>query len=219
MGQIFRPRANSFARIAILLFALALVLPVTVGFVWVRSPYRTGLGRTPEQPVPFSHQHHVSGLGIDCRYCHTSVEHAAFAGLPATEICMTCHSQIWTNAVMLEPVRNSWRTGQPLRWTRVNDLPDFVYFNHAAHVGHGVGCTTCHGQVGDMPLMRQSAPLLMSWCLDCHRQPERYVRPRERVFDPVWTPPENQWALGRELVRHYRIRPAREITDCYTCHR
>ena len=219
MAQIFRPRANYFAKIAIGVLALAIVLPFGLGFALVRSPYYTGVGRTPEQPVPFSHQHHVSGLGIDCRYCHTSVEHAGFAGLPATEICMTCHSQLWTNAAMLEPVRKSWRTGQPLRWTRVNDLPDFVYFNHAAHVSHGVGCTTCHGQVGEMPLMRQSAPLLMAWCLECHREPERHLRPRERVFDPVWRPPENQLAMSRELARAYHVRPAKEITECYTCHR
>jgi hypothetical protein len=115
-------------------------------------------------------------------------------------------------------VRESWRTGKPLRWTRVNDLPDYVYFNHGIHVSHGVGCTTCHGPVGRMPLVRQSATLFMSWCLECHREPERYVRPRERVFDPDWAPPENQLAVGRELVAQYHIR-AGSLTDCYTCHR
>jgi hypothetical protein len=219
MGQIFRPRANSFARIALVILSALVILPFALGFAYVRSPFHTGVDRTPEQPVPFSHQHHVSGLGLDCRYCHTSVERAAFAGIPATETCMTCHSQLWTNARVLEPVRESWRTNRPLRWTRVNDLPDYVYFNHGIHVTHGVGCTTCHGPVGNMPLMRQSATLFMSWCLDCHRHPERYVRPRERVFDPDWTPPDDQLAAGRELVAEYRVRPAGEITGCYTCHR
>lgn len=219
MGQIFRPRANSFARIALLILLAVLILPFALGFAYVRSPYRSGIGRTPEQPVPFSHEHHVSGLGLDCRYCHTSVERAAFAGLPPTETCMTCHSRLWTNAAMLAPIRESWRTGQPLRWTRVNDLPDYVYFNHGMHVIHGVGCTTCHGPVGAMPLMRKSESLFMAWCLDCHRNPERYVRPRDRVFDPYWAPPEDQRAQGRQLVAEYHIRPAGEITGCYTCHR
>jgi hypothetical protein len=218
VGQIFRPRADSFARIALGVLLALIVLPFALGFALVRSPYSSGVGHTPEQPVPFSHEHHTSGLGIDCRYCHTSVEHAAFAGIPATEICMTCHSRIWTHAAMLEPVRESWRTGKPLRWTRVNDLPDYVYFNHGIHVSHGVGCTTCHGPVGRMPLVRQSATLFMSWCLECHREPERYVRPRERVFDPDWAPPENQLAVGRALVAQYHIR-AGSLTDCYTCHR
>jgi hypothetical protein len=218
VGQIFRPRANSFARIALGVLLALILLPFALGFALVRSPYSSGVGRTPEQPVPFSHEHHTRGLGIDCRYCHASVEHAAFAGIPATEICMTCHSQLWTDAAMLEPVRESWRTNQPLRWIRVNDLPDYVYFNHGIHVSHGVGCTTCHGPVGRMPLMRQSASLFMEWCLECHRNPERYVRPREHVFDPDWTPPENQQAVGRELVAQYRIRTG-SITDCYTCHR
>jgi hypothetical protein len=218
VGQIFRPRADSFARIALGVLLALIVLPFALGFALVRSPYSSGVGHAPEQPVPFSHEHHTSGLGIDCRYCHASVEHAAFAGIPATEICMTCHSRIWTHAAMLEPVRESWRTGKPLRWTRVNDLPDYVYFNHGIHVSHGVGCTTCHGPVGRMPLVRQSATLFMSWCLECHREPERYVRPRERVFDPDWAPPENQPAAGRALVAQYHIR-AGSLTDCYTCHR
>jgi hypothetical protein len=218
MGQIFRPRANSFARIALLGLALLIVLPFGIGFALVRSPYSTGVDDVPHQPVPFSHQHHVSGLGIDCRYCHTSVEQAAFAGIPSTETCITCHSQIWTDAALLEPVRESWRTGKPLRWTRVYDLPDFVYFNHAIHVSHGIGCTTCHGTVGRMPLTRQATPLFMSWCLDCHRAPEKYVRPRKHVFDPDWTPPQDQLAQGRRLVHEYRIRVGK-LTDCSVCHR
>jgi hypothetical protein len=218
VGQIFRPRANSFVRIALLGTLALFVLPFALGLGYVRSPYYTGVGHAPEQPVPFSHEHHASGLGLDCRYCHTSVEDAAFAGMPSTETCMTCHSQLWTNARMLEPVRESWRTGEPLRWVRVNDLPDYVYFHHGMHVRHGVACATCHGPVGAMPLTRKSETLFMAWCLDCHRHPERYVRPRERVFDTLWTPPENSAAQGRRLVAEYRVR-GREITECSTCHR
>ncbi|BBL75809.1 cytochrome c3 family protein [Methylomagnum ishizawai] len=218
MAQIFHPRADAYARI-ILGTVLALVLlGASVGLAWVRSPYATGVGAIPRQPVPFSHKHHVGGLGLDCRYCHASVERAASAGMPATETCMTCHSQVWTQAAMLAPVRDSWRTGQPLRWTRVYDLPDFVYFNHSAHIVHGVGCTTCHGPVGEMPLLRQEHSLLMSWCLDCHREPSRQLRPRAAVFDPAWRPVGDPASAGPALARDYRVRGV-GLTDCYTCHR
>jgi hypothetical protein len=218
MAQIFRPKANAFAWIAILVAVLLIALPVGLGFALVRSPYSSGLGATPPQPVPFSHSHHVGGLGIDCRYCHTSVEQSSFAGLPPTETCMTCHSQLWTQAGMLEPVRESLRTGKPLRWVRVYDLPDFVYFNHGIHVSKGVGCVSCHARVDRMPLMFQASTLFMSWCLECHRAPERFIRPREHVFDMDWTPAEDQLALGRRLVKEYHIRVG-QLTDCYVCHR
>jgi NAD-dependent SIR2 family protein deacetylase len=170
------------------------------------------------QPVPFSHKHHVSGLGIDCRYCHTAVEQSAFAGIPSTSTCMNCHSQIWTNSPMLEPVRESYRTGQPLRWTRVHNLAEFAYFNHSIHVNKGVGCATCHGPVDQMPLIAQQESLLMEWCLDCHRNPEQYLRPREEVFNMSWTAPANQSELGLELVRKYNVR-TEQLTDCSVCHR
>ena len=191
------------------------------GLAWVlselnRSSYVTEVNIPREQPVPFSHRHHVSGLGIDCRYCHTSVEDSSFAGIPATETCMSCHSQIWASSPMLEPVRASFRTNQSLRWTRVNDLPEFVYFNHSIHVKKGVGCATCHGRVDQMPLTWRQHTLYMEWCLECHRQPERFVRPREEVFNMEWTPPANQLEVGRKLVAEYKIR---KLTDCYTCHR
>jgi hypothetical protein len=169
-----------------------------------------------EQPVPFSHKHHVSGLGIDCRYCHTAVETSSFAGIPPTETCMSCHSQIWFDSPMLEPVRASFQTGRALHWTRVHDLPDFVYFNHSIHLEKGVGCSTCHGRVDQMPLTLAEHSLLMEWCLDCHRMPERFVRPRGYIFRMDWTPPANQLTLGRRLVKEYGIR---KLTDCYTCHR
>jgi hypothetical protein len=168
--------------------------------------------------VPFSHKHHVSGLGIDCRYCHTAVEQSAFAGIPSTSTCMNCHSQIWTNSPMLEPVRESYRTGRPLRWTRVHNLAEFAYFNHSIHVNKGVGCATCHGPVDQMPLVAQEKSLLMEWCLDCHRNPEQYLRPRDEVFNMSWTAPPNQSELGLELIRKYNVR-TEQLTDCSVCHR
>jgi hypothetical protein len=182
--------------------------------------------------VPFSHQHHVTGLGIDCRYCHTSVETSSFAGIPPTKTCMNCHSQIWTNAPMLEPVRASYRSGESLQWTRVNQLPDFVYFNHSIHINKGVGCNTCHGAVDQMPLMYQYASLQMEWCLECHRAPEKNLRPRSEVFNMRYEPPTqdqpvvvggqsytDQESLGKALVAQYKVRNVQDITSCNTCHR
>ena len=218
MAQIFRPRANAFAKIIIFGAVFFLAALFGIGYALVRSPYATGVGVAPRQPVPFSHKHHVNSLGIDCRYCHTSVENSSFAGIPPTETCMTCHSQLWTNAEMLEPVRASLRTGTPLRWTRVHDLPDFVYFNHSIHIHQGIGCVTCHGRVDQMPLTWQVQNFHMRWCLDCHRAPERFIRPREHVFELDWKPPENQLELGRKLVEEYNIHTA-QLTDCSICHR
>jgi len=197
-----------------------------------RSPYTTYAGVARPQPVPFSHQHHVGGLGIDCRYCHTSVEVSSFAGIPPTKTCMNCHSQIWSNAPLLEPVRESFRSGQSLVWTRVNDLPDFVYFNHSIHIAKGVGCNTCHGPVDRMPLMYNQASLQMEWCLDCHRAPEKYLRPREQVFNMRYEQPSpfkpvsldgktynEQISLGKALVSKYKLRSVQDITSCSTCHR
>ena len=171
------------------------------------------------QPVPFSHEHHVAGLGIDCRYCHTAVEVSSFAGIPPTATCMNCHSQIWSGSDVLKPLRDSFQTGTPIRWTRVHNLPDFVYFNHSIHVRKGVGCVTCHGPVDRMPLMWQDQTLQMEWCLDCHRAPEQYLRPREQVFNMNWRPDREQRVLGRQLVKQYNIRNPRELTSCSTCHR
>jgi hypothetical protein len=219
MSQIFHRSTNTISRISIF-GALA-----GVGFLlWVlaivnRSSYVTGAGVVVAQPVQFSHAHHVGGLGIDCRYCHTSVEQAAFANVPPTRTCMNCHSQIWAQSAMLEPVRASFRDGVPLSWRRVHDLPDFVYFNHSIHVAKGVGCATCHGPVDRMPLMYQYASLNMDWCLECHRNPERFVRPREEVFNMAYEPPADQAALGARLMKEYDIQDARLLTSCSTCHR
>jgi hypothetical protein len=176
----------------------------------------TEAGVVREQPVPFSHKHHVADAGIDCRYCHTSVEESSFAGLPATEICMRCHSHLFTDSEILEPVRASFRTGEPLEWTRVHDLPDFVYFNHSIHVHKGIGCSTCHGPVHKMPLMWREHTLHMEWCLECHREPERFVRPRDQIYNMDWQPPSDQLALGKRLVEEYHIS---RKTDCSICHR
>jgi Cytochrome c7 and related cytochrome c len=181
-----------------------------------RSPWMTQAYVPREQPIQFSHERHVAGNGIDCRYCHTSVENSSFAGIPPTKTCMNCHSQIFSTSPFLEPVRDSFRTGRSIQWVRVNDLPDFVYFNHSIHVNKGVGCTTCHGPVDRMPLMRQEASLQMGWCVNCHRHPEQFVRPREAVFSVDYEPPPNQLELGERLVAEYHIQ---KLTSCSTCHR
>jgi hypothetical protein len=214
MAQIFHRSANTLSRVTIFgaVFIAGFVLWLIGGIV--RSPYMTNQGVHREQPVPFSHQHHVAGLGIDCRYCHTTVETSSFAGIPPTSTCMNCHSQIWTNAEMLEPVRASYRTGQPLHWVRVHRLPDFVHFNHSIHVAKGVGCATCHGRVDKMNLMYQASPLTMEWCLDCHRAPEKYLRPQEEVFNMGYVA-KDQETLGPQLVKKYAVR---SLTHCSTCH-
>jgi hypothetical protein len=216
--QLFPRWATLVARIGLASLAGAPILLVSLLMALQYTPYVTGQSLTPEQPVPFSHAHHVGGLGLDCRYCHTSVEHTRFAGLPPTHTCMTCHSQLWTNAAMLEPVRRSLADGIPIRWRRVNRLPDYVYFDHSIHIAKGVGCTTCHGDVDRMPLMRQAAPLTMGWCLDCHRNPAPNLRPESELFAGSWTPPQDQAARGVMLMRHYHISIA-HLTDCSICHR
>ena len=217
MAQIFHASSNSLAKVSI-----AGALLTLCGIVWAAyrlnaGSFTTAVRVAPDQPVPFSHKHHVADDGIDCRYCHTSVETSAFAGLPPTETCMSCHSLLWTDAEMLEPVRASYRTGKSLEWTRVHDLPDFVYFNHSIHVNKGIGCSTCHGRVDQMPLMYKVNTLYMQWCVDCHRHPERQVRPREEVFNIAYeTPAPNQDEIGPKLVSLYKIQ---SLTDCVTCHR
>ena len=216
MAQLFHPSTNTLAKVSILgavIIAGALGAAVTE---ISRSPYVTRAQDAREQPVPFSHKHHVSGLGIDCRYCHTSVETSAFAGIPPTKTCMTCHSQIWVDSPMLEPVRESFRTDTSLEWTRVHDLADFVYFNHSIHVTKGVGCDTCHGRVDQMPLTWKEETLQMEWCLECHRAPEQFIRPREEVFNYEYVPPVDQLTLGRELVEMYDIQ---KLDNCSVCHR
>ena len=217
MAAIFGPRANLVTNAT--LIALAALALFAAFLIWAvpRMQYNTQVSLTPPQPVPFSHQHHVSGLGIDCRYCHTSVEVSSSAGLPATETCMTCHSQIWANAAMLAPVRQSLAENKPLRWGRVYTLPDYVYFDHSIHVAKGVGCTECHGPIGDMPLTRRATDMTMRWCLDCHRNPAPRLRPREAVFNAHWQRTADT-PSGAQLMAAYRIHP-KTLTDCTVCHR
>jgi hypothetical protein len=219
MSQIFPRSANALARTS-----LAGVLGLVLFLGWVvftlfRSGWATKQNELVEQPVPFSHAHHVGGVGIDCRYCHTSVETSAFAGIPPTQTCMNCHSQIWSDSPMLEPVRASLRDNTNLTWTRVHNLPDFVYFNHKIHVNQGVGCATCHGPVDQMPLMYQASSLLMEWCLDCHRAPEQYLRPRAEVFNMAYEAPADQIDLGLRLKAQYNVAEAQHLTSCSVCHR
>ena len=212
--QIFHPSINAFSK-ATIFGGLIVVAVIAVGWDQLnRSSYLTEADVVRDQPVPFSHKHHVAGLGIDCRYCHTTVETSSFAGIPATEVCMSCHSQIWKDSTMLEPVRESYRTGKPLKWTRVHDLPDFVYFDHSIHISKGVGCESCHGRVDEMPLMRRSETLQMSWCLKCHRHPETAIRDVKEIFrfGQSLTRPD---AENVEAVRS----KSKEILDCATCHR
>src|SRR5688500_5782987 len=185
----------------------------------MRSPYVNEVGVVRDQPVPFSHKHHVAGLGIDCRYCHTSVETSSFAGIPPTKTCMNCHSQVWADSPMLEPVRSSFRENKPIHWTRVNDLADFVYFDHSIHVRKGVSCQTCHGNVDEMPLMWREQTLHMEWCLRCHRDPAQFVVPRENVFQMLHGERTEGGATGQQLVRDYHIDAPNKLTNCSVCHR
>lgn len=218
MAQLFPKSANKLAPASIV--ALLLVAGGAVGSLLALdyAGFNQRRGETVEQPVPFSHEHHVSGLGIDCRYCHTAVEKSASAGIPPTSTCYNCHKLVWNEAPMLEPVRSSYRTGKPLEWTKVHDLPDFTYFNHSIHVAKGIGCATCHGPVDQMRLMRVEKPMQMRWCLECHRNPEKFIRPKEEIFNMTWKA-KDQETLGRELVKKYDVRPPAQITSCGTCHR
>ena len=218
MPQLFRPRADTVLRVVVGLIIAAPIALIGYGRMVEGSSYVTEQNIVVPQPVPFSHEHHVGGLGLDCRNCHTSVTKAAFAGFPPTETCMTCHSQLWTNAQMLAPVRASLASGEPLRWHKVHKLPGYVYFDHSIHIAKGVGCSTCHGAVQTMPLMRQDKPLTMQWCLDCHRDPARYLRSRSEVFDMKWTAPSDQLERGRQLLVQYHIE-TEHLTDCSKCHR
>jgi cytochrome c7-like protein len=216
MPQIFHRSTNTLSKVS--LAGILLLVGGLIGLAMLlgRSSYVTRAQEYVEQPVQFSHLHHVLDDGIDCRYCHTSVETSSFAGIPPTKTCMNCHSQIWQSAPILEPVRASFREDKPMQWIRVHDLPDFVYFNHSIHVKKGMGCETCHGRVDQMPLMRQENSLQMEWCINCHRNPQSFVRPREEVFTMGYRPREDQSTLGPKLVAAYNIKPS---TDCSTCHR
>ena len=216
MAQIFHRSTNTISRVSIY---GAVILIAILGYavnVVNQTSYVTEVHNARPQPVPFSHKHHVGELGLDCRYCHSSVEVSSSAGMPPTQTCMACHSQIWTGAAILEPVRASYRDSTPISWTRVNALPDFVYFNHSIHVAKGVGCTTCHGPVAEMNITWRENSLYMRWCLECHNAPEKYLRPRSEVFNAFYKLPADQAALGNRLMAEYKVQ---KLTTCTTCHR
>jgi hypothetical protein len=216
MPQIFHRSANTLSKLSLAGLLIVVASGILFAMILGRSSYVTRAHEFVEQPVQFSHRHHVLDDGIDCRYCHTSVETSSFAGIPPTKTCMNCHSQIWATAPILEPVRASFRDDRPIRWIRVHDLPDFVYFNHSVHVKKGMGCETCHGRIDEMPLTLQENTLQMDWCLNCHRNPENYVRPRSEIYTMGYKPPVPQSVIGPQLVKEYGIRGN---TSCSTCHR
>ncbi|HKO18116.1 MAG TPA: cytochrome c3 family protein [Acidobacteriaceae bacterium] len=207
MAQVFDRSSNALARASLVLTGL---IVIALGFTLdelQRSPWVTRQGQRADQPIPFSHEHHVEGLGIQCQYCHTTVEVSSYAGIPPTKTCINCHSQIWTNAPLLQPVRQSWATGASIPWIRIHDLPDYVYFNHSIHVNKGIGCASCHGRVDKMPLMYQENSLQMEWCLNCHRNPVENIRPTSEIYNmawegasrahPVWCAPTGKAADGK----------------------
>jgi hypothetical protein len=216
MAQIFHRSANSVARFSLLIAVVAATLGLVGVLGAARAPYYTRQNIVRDQPIQFSHKHHVGDDGIDCRYCHSGVENSAQAGIPPTKTCMNCHSVLYNNAAYLEPVRESYRTDKSIVWVKVHRLPDFVYFNHSIHVNKGVGCSTCHGRVDQMPLMYKVNTLYMQWCIECHRDPAQFVRPRDQVFNITYQYPSDQSDLGARLVKEYKIQ---SLTDCVTCHR
>lgn len=216
MAQIFDRSSNALARMSLVLTGLIVIaLGVTLNELQ-RSPWVTRQGQRADQPVPFSHKHHVEGLGLQCQYCHVSVEESSYAGIPPTRTCMNCHAQIWTDAALLEPVRHSWATGESIVWTKVHDLPDFVYFNHEIHVNKGIGCETCHGRVDQMPIMYQENTLQMEWCLNCHRNPVENLRPTSEIYNMGWKKPSDLnpvWCTAADVKRGT---PTAESVSCTT---
>ena len=215
--QIFTPGAVTALKLA----AVGAVLSLTAGILsWRAAVAPEPAENAPlEQPIPFSHKHHAGDDGIDCRYCHSTVETSAFAGIPPLSTCMTCHSQLFTDAPVLALLRDSFARGRGLKWQRVHALPDFAYFDHSIHVAKGIGCSTCHGRVDRMPLTSRVASLHMQWCLDCHRHPERYLRPADKIFDMSWQATPDQEQQGKTLRVAYRLHSREVLTACSTCHR
>ncbi len=216
MSALFTPRSNAVFRLVLVVLVAGAAGTIGALMVYWRVPYGTGQFDQIAQPVQFDHRHHVQDDLIDCRYCHTTVDKAPSAGLPPTELCLNCHSQVWNKSPLLDLVRASWFAGQPIMWNRVTRVPDFVYFNHAAHVNKGVGCVECHGRVDQMAAVEKVQPLTMQWCLECHRNPYARLRPLEEVTNMAWTPDGDPAALGRELAKKYDVTPR---TNCTTCHR
>ena len=215
MAQIFPAWSNKIP--PLILIAVVILTIIIIGFFWYYgSPKYTDVGYRPEQPVPYSHKLHVGDLGLDCRYCHIGVEVSASATIPPTKICMNCHTLVKTDSEKMVSVIKSWTSGEPIEWVRIHDLPDYAYFNHRAHINAGVGCASCHGNVDEMEKVMQVEPLSMSWCLDCHREPEMHLRPAEEVTNMKWIAPENQWLLARQIIEEKNLNPP---VDCSGCHR
>jgi len=229
MPQVFPKSLNILARLTVLATPLLAAGGIITGAAFYRSDYTTGTREVIEQPVPFSHKHHVGQLGIGCQYCHTAVETSAQAGFPPTKTCMNCHQGMWVSADLLEPVRSSLKNDVPIAWNKVHNVPHYTYFNHSIHISKGVGCYSCHGKIDEMPLVFQSKTLLMEWCLECHRNPEKYLRPREEVYNMTWKPedvtnpdtgqPFDQLTLGRKLKGDHAVREKSILTNCSMCHR
>ena len=216
MAQIFHPSFNTISKVSI--FGAVFII-AAAALAWaelLRSPYINQVEVAREQPVPFSHKHHVAGLGIDCRFCHTSVETSAFAGIPPTKTCMACHSMVWSDAPILEPVRESYRTNKSIEWVRVHDLPDYTYFDHSVHLTKGIGCSSCHGRVDQMPLMWRENSLDMEWCLSCHRNPVEHIRPRSKLYDMEYDPSKLPMEKRLALAKEYEVR---SLMSCSVCHR
>lgn len=219
MRQLFKPGADAVLRLFLFGAAASVIFGLLIVSGVARSTWLSTVGVAPEQPVPFSHKHHVAELGIDCRNCHQQAEQLATAGLPPTQTCMTCHSQIWTEAKMLAPVRDSLARDEAIQWVRVNRLPDYVYFNHSIHVAKGVGCSTCHGAVDRMQLTARAQPFEMQWCLQCHREPQKFLRPPSEIWNTEWKPPADQARAGAALVIANHVRDGAQLSDCSICHR
>ena len=216
MKPLFRRSANSIYWLAIGALGIVTVATPVVLIGWARTPYSTGAQEPEEQPIKFDHRHHVRDDAVDCLYCHSGAESSPYAGVPSTSLCMGCHAQVWTGSPELARVRDSYFSGKPIHWQRVNRLPDFVFFNHAIHVGKGVGCVTCHGRVDQMGQVFAAQPLTMRFCLDCHRNPEQHLRPLDQITNMDWVPPRPQEEIGRELAAQLHVR---SVTDCSGCHR
>ncbi len=216
MSSLFSRKTDALLKLVLGVLGVGAVATLGGLMLYWRTPYGTSQNEQIVQPVMFDHRHHVQDDLIDCRYCHASVDKAPSAGIPATEVCLSCHAQVWNKSPLLDQVRASWFTGQPIRWTRVHKLPDFVYFNHAIHVNKGIGCVECHGRVDQMAAIEQVQPLTMGFCLDCHRNPQPRLRPLAEITNLAWQPSGDRAALGAELAKQLDVRPK---VNCTVCHR
>jgi hypothetical protein len=215
MRALFPPWSDTVLRVGLVCALAAAVLLPVVTILWARTPYVTKETEPVQQPVPFDHRHHVRDDGIDCLYCHYEATRSKFAGVPPTSVCMGCHGQVWQESERLAPVRASWFSGEPLRWRRVHQLPDFVYFDHSAHVSHGVGCAECHGRVDRMADVYPGAPLTMEWCLDCHRDPDPHLRPPGAITRMDWQSPGPRRAVGAAVHAELHVDPPLSCTGCH----